>query len=181
MNFKRGQAAMEYLMTYGWAILVIVIVLAALLYLGIFNLNPPEVCTMPAGMSCPKSYLRAGTAPATATTDCAAANGCMNATFVNGLQKTIVVTNVSITKNANSFDACTSAVRCINWVSGTGVTVPLGSQFSVMLPVTDENGVPMAISSGDAFSGKINIVYYFKDEGASATRKITGNVYAKAA
>ena len=34
---KRGQSAMEYLMTYGWAILVVLIVLAALFYLGVFN------------------------------------------------------------------------------------------------------------------------------------------------
>jgi hypothetical protein len=33
----KAQSAMEYLMTYGWAILVIAIVLAAFFYLGIFN------------------------------------------------------------------------------------------------------------------------------------------------
>ena len=35
----KSQAAMEYLMTYGWAILVIAVVLAALYSLGIFNPN----------------------------------------------------------------------------------------------------------------------------------------------
>ena len=34
---KKGQAAMEYLMTYGWAILIVIIVAAALYALGIFN------------------------------------------------------------------------------------------------------------------------------------------------
>ncbi len=34
---KKGQGALEYLMTYGWAILVIVIVVAALFALGILN------------------------------------------------------------------------------------------------------------------------------------------------
>ncbi|MFH1779519.1 MAG: hypothetical protein ABH803_00035 [Candidatus Micrarchaeota archaeon] len=34
---KRGQSALEYLVTYGWAILAIVIVAALLWYLGIFN------------------------------------------------------------------------------------------------------------------------------------------------
>ena len=33
----RAQSAMEYLMTYGWAILVIAIVLGVLYYLGVFN------------------------------------------------------------------------------------------------------------------------------------------------
>ncbi len=34
-----AQAAMEYLMTYGWAILIIAVVIGALAYLGVFNLD----------------------------------------------------------------------------------------------------------------------------------------------
>ena len=34
---KKGQAAMEYLMTYGWAILIIVVVVAALYAMGVFK------------------------------------------------------------------------------------------------------------------------------------------------
>ncbi|MEM0201836.1 MAG: hypothetical protein QXR73_01515, partial [Candidatus Micrarchaeaceae archaeon] len=33
----KSQSAMEYLMTYGWAILIIAVVLAALFELGVFN------------------------------------------------------------------------------------------------------------------------------------------------
>lgn len=38
-NSKRGQSALEYLMTYGWALIVIVIVIAALVFL----INPSEL------------------------------------------------------------------------------------------------------------------------------------------
>ena len=34
---RKAQAAMEYLMTYGWAILIVIIVAAAMYSLGIFN------------------------------------------------------------------------------------------------------------------------------------------------
>ena len=34
---KKAQSAMEYLMTYGWAILIVIIVAAALFALGVFN------------------------------------------------------------------------------------------------------------------------------------------------
>ena len=34
---QKSQSAMEYLMTYGWAILIIAIVLVALFSLGVFN------------------------------------------------------------------------------------------------------------------------------------------------
>ena len=51
---KRGQSAMEYLMTYGWAILVIIIVIAVLFYIGVLNPRnvTPTSCTFPPGISC---------------------------------------------------------------------------------------------------------------------------------
>ncbi|MEM4347143.1 MAG: hypothetical protein QW802_00965 [Candidatus Altiarchaeota archaeon] len=36
---KKGQGAMEYLMTYGWAILVVLIIGVALWYMGVFNVG----------------------------------------------------------------------------------------------------------------------------------------------
>jgi hypothetical protein len=54
VSMKRAQAAMEYLMTYGWALLVIVLVLGALIYLGV--LNPQgrmqDMCNLPIGFGC---------------------------------------------------------------------------------------------------------------------------------
>ncbi len=50
MRLKRLQSAMEYLMTYGWAILIIAVVLGALFQLGVFNAGtfapraPPGAC-----------------------------------------------------------------------------------------------------------------------------------------
>jgi len=35
--FKRGQAAMEFLMTYGWAILAAIIAIGVLAYFGVFS------------------------------------------------------------------------------------------------------------------------------------------------
>ena len=36
-SFKKSQAAIEFLVTYGWAILGVIVVLGALTYFGIFN------------------------------------------------------------------------------------------------------------------------------------------------
>jgi len=41
-NSKSAQAAMEFLMTYGWALLVVLIVIAALAFFGL--LNPDNSC-----------------------------------------------------------------------------------------------------------------------------------------
>ena len=54
MDTKKGQAAMEYLMTYGWAILVIVIVLAVLwFYLPrLLSMATPAGCVFASGFDC---------------------------------------------------------------------------------------------------------------------------------
>lgn len=51
---KKGQAAMEFLMTYGWAILVVLIAIGALAYFGVLNPSRflPASCTLMPGLSC---------------------------------------------------------------------------------------------------------------------------------
>jgi len=51
---RKGQAAMEFLMTYGWAILVVIVAVGALAYFGVLNPSKllPEKCSFPAGMDC---------------------------------------------------------------------------------------------------------------------------------
>ena len=54
MKVNRGQAAMEFLMTYGWAILVVLVAIGALAYFGV--LSParflPSSCQLQSGVSC---------------------------------------------------------------------------------------------------------------------------------
>ncbi|MCD4759655.1 hypothetical protein K8R33_02115 [archaeon] len=54
MREKKGQAAMEFLMTYGWAILVVLIAIGALAYFGVLNPSKflPESCTIGPGIGC---------------------------------------------------------------------------------------------------------------------------------
>lgn len=44
---NKAQAAMEYLMTYGWAILIIVVVIAALYAMGVFKTGSTVACSNP--------------------------------------------------------------------------------------------------------------------------------------
>jgi len=60
---KKLQAAMEYLMTYGWAILIIALALGVLYSLGVFNPNrlKPVGCFLPAPFTCQiQTYNTAG-------------------------------------------------------------------------------------------------------------------------
>jgi len=51
---RRAQAAMEFLMTYGWAILVVLAAIGALAYFGVLSPDRflPEKCTLPSGVAC---------------------------------------------------------------------------------------------------------------------------------
>ena len=42
---RKGQAAMEYLMTYGWAILIIIVVVGALFAMGVFKTKSTVKCS----------------------------------------------------------------------------------------------------------------------------------------
>ncbi len=52
--FKKAQAAMEFLMTYGWAILVVLVVIGALAYFGVLSPSTllPEKCSFPVSVNC---------------------------------------------------------------------------------------------------------------------------------
>ncbi len=60
---RRGQAALEFLTTYGWAFLVILVMIGALAYFGILSPDKflPERCTFPTELPCRDSQVVAST------------------------------------------------------------------------------------------------------------------------
>jgi uncharacterized protein (UPF0333 family) len=50
----KGQAALEFMMTYGWAILVVLAAIGALSYFGVFNTSrfTPDTCVASSGFGC---------------------------------------------------------------------------------------------------------------------------------
>lgn len=51
---KKSQAALEFLMTYGWAILAVLTAIGALAYFGVLSPDMffPDSCSLPAGLTC---------------------------------------------------------------------------------------------------------------------------------
>ncbi len=51
---KKSQVAMEFLLTYGWAIAIVVVVFASLFYFGLLDAPKasPTYCRLPAGLTC---------------------------------------------------------------------------------------------------------------------------------
>ncbi len=62
MSKQRLQSSMEYLMTYGWAFAIILVVLAALYFSGLFTpATLPNACTPNSGYICSSPSLHSGT------------------------------------------------------------------------------------------------------------------------
>jgi len=103
---RKSQAALEFLMTYGWAILVVLVAIGALAYFGVLSPDKflPSKCQLPAGVACTDFRLNA------------VAN-----------QLTIVL------RNGLGFDTTSVGVYATGCTASTGNTLTNGQQASYAL------------------------------------------------
>ncbi|MGC8669585.1 MAG: hypothetical protein ACP5TL_00315 [Candidatus Micrarchaeia archaeon] len=141
---KRAQSAMEYLMTYGWAILVIAIVLVALYYMGIF-----------------------GSGGSFTTTSCIPSSGymCSNPILHNG--------NLNITLGEMTGTSWTNAIFCFvpsgstlnTTVSTVACTSKTGTVYS------GSNG-PTSVASGQTMQESFNVGSGYATAGATIAGQV---------
>lgn len=62
MKPRKAQAALEYLFTYGWAFMLIILTVGALMYFGLFDFDRlrGSDCVFPAGALCEEHYIGPG-------------------------------------------------------------------------------------------------------------------------
>src|SRR3989338_7083429 len=131
---RKGQSAMEFLMTYGWAILVVLIAIGALAYFGV--LNPARFlqssCTLFPGVACQSFKV-----------------GVSSADFVlqNGVGQAVTLLNITISTPSQG--------SCTNATSGTGTTLSDGETEKVT--ITCASGT--FGSPGERYKADLNISY----------------------
>ncbi len=129
---NRGQGAMEYLMSYGWAILVVMVVGLILWQLGVFN----------AGQGGPVETGFVRVNPMMPSVAYKGTN--FNATFTNDAGSPIRVISVSLNETISGGSCGTVTPSSSNVlsgevfsVSGTGCTsVPTGAVYNMMVVMT---------------------------------------------
>jgi hypothetical protein len=160
---NRGQGAMEYLMTYGWAILVVMIVGIVMWQLGIFNLNQGSTTTT--GFSKIKPQL-AGVNKRGET---------ITVVFTNGAGTTIDLGTVSARKNGAVNDASSVPATLSFPAGGTTTALPAGTNFMAVARGTGGTSQrPAAV--GNTFDVRIDITYSLNIGGITTTHRDSGTL-----
>ena len=158
---KKGQAAMEFLMTYGWALLIVLIAVAALAYFGILNPSRflPEQCDMPPGLTCQDFVIFD--------------NGTVRIKLQNGMSETLSNFALNITEVTPSTASC--VISANNSLTNGGYkTFTDGSTLTLILNCTQYED-PLVAS--DRFKGTIRINYTSESGFTKVkTGKIVGTV-----
>ena len=99
-NKKKGQASLDFLATYGWAFLIIIVAVAGLAYFDVFSFDKylPESCSIDQNLMCGNAYKINST-------------GGVEIQLKNNRQEKITITNFYINeKNLHDggTDGCTS-------------------------------------------------------------------------
>ena len=158
----RGQSAIEYLTTYGWAILILLVVIAALFWLGV--INPTSVlqssCFFPADLSC-RAYI--------INTD-----GYVALDLGQSTGHPINVTSFLCTAQSNPA-LIPTLPRPVVIVNGDHQLIADGA--SNQEQCLDSNGDIASGNAGNQYKGKIFIEYVELDTGF--THSVAGDVSLK--
>jgi len=149
---RKGQAAMEFLMTYGWAILVVLVAIGALAYFGVLSPQKflPESCTIVPGLECDDFTVDDTTED-------------VQITVRNGMGESITASNVNIDTNSDGTADCTIATGTLTindggtqtWtISCNGFVGTVGEIFKGTFTGTYTKGTGGTLAHG--FSGSIS-------------------------
>ncbi len=159
------QSAMEYLMTYSWAILILAVVLGALFTLGLFNPSTfmNNQCLLPAGVQCQSVYL--------------ASNGQISIGLLQATTQPINITAIG----CNAVDGIPLMYNANTAGTNPGsnqVKLQIGSNYTFTAECTAAGGGNYLGTPGSSvFTGYIFVNYTELNTGFSHT--LTGQVTAK--
>lgn len=162
---KKAQAALEFLTTYGWAFLVVLVMIGALAYFGVLDPSKllPEKCVFGAGIGC---------------TDYTAniASKEIKAQMINGFGYSITVNTVTvdITGIGGSITQCNSGTSggSSNWcgLATGGTNWKADEQREFILSVS-------ALAPGDR--PKVTVDINYTKSGGQYPKQVTGTIQVK--
>ncbi len=156
---RKAQAALEFLSTYGFAFLIILVMIGALAYFGVLNPQRflPERCMMGQEFNCADHYIGVSAG---------SGNMLVNVSLTNNLGTTI--TSLSGTANMTGVGGgtCTSP----------STTVASGATFHMNCALTLDTGVTAWPAVGQ--KAKVELQINYKEQGKSYLHPVQGEVFA---
>jgi len=154
----KAQAALEFLTTYGWAFLIIFIMISTLAYFGILNPSKilPNRCTFSSEFSCVDHQLKAEE---------------VRVKIKNNLGEPIDVSSITLTKDDGAaFAGCIQAPASpiTGWRSGEIKDISW----------TGCTASSTGLISGNKGKALVNIKYYSSLSGSTYTKESQGEVYS---
>ncbi len=155
------QSAMEYLMTYGWAILIIAVALGALYGLGVFSPGRflGSQCLLPAGFSCPSLSM--------------SSNGLLTINLLQATDAPINITAYGCNTNSTIINMQTPYNPPSNQI-----TLQIGANYTFTVQCYS-GASPFSGSPGTDFNGYLIINYTNLITGFPQT--ITGKLFVRIA
>jgi len=151
----KAQAALEFLTTYGWALLVILIMIGALAYFGI--LNPSTIlagrCIFGSEIGC---------------VDYSISPNTLNLRLKNNVGEPIVVDDFAVESDTSTAYTCTPPASGFTWKP---------SEVRV-LSFTDCNGEAVGMDVGEKAKVRVTIRYHKAKSSASYSHEVAGEVFA---
>jgi uncharacterized protein (UPF0333 family) len=176
MMRKRAQAAMEFLMTYGWAILVVLLAIGALAYFGV--LSPQNLLPERTTFTAPIANLDNAVI--------SMSENSIEVALINN--KGVAITLTNTTSGVVDLDSAALACGTVSLSAvdnegtaiafgapGTGTAIPNGGRF--LLKWTCDDPVATGTSIGDKF--KANLGFYYTNVETGQSIMHTGSVDGK--
>ena len=156
MHNKKSQAALEFLTTYAWAFLVILIMVGALAYFGVLSPSKllPDRCNFGSEVSCDKNRMKvdkSDTGPKMALT--------------NNFGTAVTIKTIRVI-NSNTGSGCTGTTPSpyTDWSSGSSITL------------TATGCGTLIVNEKIKFS--VEIDYYAIAAGEDYTKTVFGEIYS---
>ncbi|MFH1447961.1 MAG: hypothetical protein ABIG39_03800 [Candidatus Micrarchaeota archaeon] len=137
MEMKKGQGAFEYMMSYGWAVLVIVVLAVVLWNLGVFN---PSTATQASGFSVirPVAWNFEGAGYGSGNS-LYASNATVALSNIAGIDLTIALNGTSASTSSTAKFSKPGAASC-GWYGNVNVTDEVGTTITVTWDATNNYG-----------------------------------------
>ncbi len=155
---KRGQAALEFLTTYGWAFLVILIMISALAYFGVLSPQNflPERCNLQQELQCQDYQLEL---------DPATGNVNMSLQLRNQVGNSINIQGMTVDTNP---EAITGTTTCVG-----NAPIQLAGSGSTTVSCEVTGNFP-----AEGSKQKIGFTITYQEIGGRFNHTVSGEVYA---